>query len=437
MRSTELSNQRLTRRGLLMATGSTLAAAGLPGCATTTSPGGTRPTYPRLREVMAAQVTPDKLPGAVWLVAQGDHVVVDTAGVSAIGGSTPMSRDTIFRITSMTKPVTAAAVMMLIEDGKLTLDAPVEKWLPELANRRVLRRLDGPIDDTVPANRPITVRDLLTFTLGFGILFDDKPPIQRAIADLKLFTAEPVPMTPHAPDEWMARFATLPLMHQPGERWMYNTGSLLQGVLVRRASGQPFDVFVSERILGPLGMRDTGFHVPADKLGRFAGCGAFMHPQKGVIRMDADGAQSAYARPPVFPSGAAGLVSTVDDYLAFARMLLAGGTHAGKRLLRTESVAEMTRDQLTAAQKAASASTFFPGFFATHGWGYGLAPITAADPVSPTPGRYGWDGGFGTSWINDARRGLVSIVMTQSSGFMFNGALEQFWRTLYQELPRA
>jgi len=200
-------------------------------------------------------------------------VVVDTVGVAAIGGEAPMRRDTIFRIASMTKVVTATAVMMLVEEGKLALDAPAERWLPELANRRVLRRVGGPLDDTVPADRAITVRDLLTFTLGFGMSFDETSPIERAIAELQLVNGQPVPMTPHAPDEWMARFGTLPLMHQPGERWMYNTGSLLQGVLVRRASGQDFDAFVRERIFAPLGMHDTGFFVPPHKLDRFAGCG--------------------------------------------------------------------------------------------------------------------------------------------------------------------
>jgi CubicO group peptidase (beta-lactamase class C family) len=436
MRAPIFSLPKMTRRQLVMGSGSTLAAAGLPGCATMSAT-STRLALPRLRELMAAQVAPDKLPGAVWLVAQGDHVIVDTVGVAAIGGTVPMARDTIFRLASMTKAVTAAAVMMLVEEGKLTLDAPAQRWLPELANRRVLRKIDGPLEDTVPANRPITVRDLLTFTLGFGLLFDNKTPIARAIDKLQLVNGQPVPMTPHAPDEWMARFATLPLMHQPGERWMYNTGSLLQGVLIARASGQTFESFVRDRIVAPLGMRDTDFYVPADKLGRFAGCGAFTDPQKGATRMDADGAQSAYASSPVFPSGAAGLVSTVDDYLAFARMLLAGGTHQGRRLLSAESVRDMTRDHLTAQQKAASAATFFPGFFATHGWGYGVAVTTAPDPVSPIPGRYGWDGGFGTSFTNDPGRNLVAIVMTQSSDFLFNGALDKFWRTLYQELPRA
>ncbi len=430
MTSPETTTSGMSRRSFLVGSNCALAAVGLHGCASAPAP---RPqqAFPRLHELMEARVAPSKLPGAVWLVAHGEDVAVDAVGVSAVGGTTPMRRDTIFRIASMTKPVTAAAVMMLVEEGKLALDAPAERWLPELANRRVLRRLDGPLDDTVAAARPITVRDLLTFTLGFGILFDEKMPIQRKLDELKMVNAQPVPMTPHAPDAWMARFGTLPLMHQPGERWMYNTGSLLQGVLVRRASGQNFDAFVRARIFVPLGMKDTGFHVPAEKLDRYAGCGVFTDPQGQTHRMDADGAQSAYATPPVFPSGAAGLVSTVDDYLAFARMLLGGGVYRGQRLLSAESVREMTRDQLTAEQKAASASSFFPGFFETHGWGYGLAVTTRPDPVSPVPGRYGWDGGFGTSWINDPARNLVAIVMTQASDFLFDGSLDKFWRTLY------
>ena len=177
-----------------------------------------------------------------------------------MGGVIPMGRDTIFRIASMTKALTATAVMILIEEGKLALDSSAERWLPEIANRRVLRRIDGPLDDTVAAHRAITVRDLLAFTLGFGLLFDDALPIQREIDRMKLVNGPPVPMTPHAPDEWMRLFGTLPLMHQPGEGWMYNTGSLLQGVLIARASGRRFDAFLRERIIEPLGMRDTDFY---------------------------------------------------------------------------------------------------------------------------------------------------------------------------------
>jgi CubicO group peptidase (beta-lactamase class C family) len=383
-----------------------------------------------VHDLMAAQVARNQFPGAVWLLARGGDIVVDAIGVTAIGGATPMRRDTIFRIASMTKAVTATAVMMLVEEGKLALEAPAQRWLPEIADRRVLRRLDGPLDDTVPARRAITVRDLLTFTLGFGVVFDGAPPIQRAIDELELVNGQPVPMTPHAPDEWMRRFGTLPLMHQPGEAWMYNTGSLLQGVLIDRASGRPFDAFVRERILEPLGMRDTGFFVPAEKLERFAGCGQFTDRRSGTVsRMDRDGAQSAYASLPVFASGAAGLVSTVDDYLAFARMLLAGGMHDGHRLLSARSVREMTTDQLTPEQKARG--QFFPNFFDTHGWGYGVGVSTAPDAISRVPGRYGWDGGFGTSWINDPSRDLIAIVMTQSSDFLFSGALDAFWRSVY------
>jgi CubicO group peptidase (beta-lactamase class C family) len=379
---------------------------------------------------MAALVAQDRFPGAVWLLALGDEVAVDAAGVTAIGGRAPMRRDTIFRIASMTKAVTTTAVLMLAEEGKLALDAPAERWLPEIANRRVLRRLDGPLDQTVPAARAVTVRDLLTFTLGFGVLFDDTLPIQRAIDQLQLVNGRPVPMTPHPPDEWMRRFGTLPLMHQPGERWMYNTGSLLQSVLVRRAAGQPFEAFVRERITTPLGMRDTDFFVPPSKVDRFAGCGFFTDSQSGTkTRMDQDGAASAYASPPVFPSGAGGLVSTVDDYLAFARMLLNEGVHQSRRLLSVASVRDMTADHITSEQKAAS--PFFPGFWDKHGWGYGVRISTAPDAISPMPGRYGWDGGFGTSWINDPGRRLVGIVMTQSSDFLFSDALEAFWRGVY------
>ena len=422
----------MKRRDFLLASGASIAAVAAGG-GTCAKSRRMQMNIAPLRELMAARVAKTEFPGAVWLVAHGDDVAVDTVGVTAIDGSTPMRRDTIFRIASMTKAVTATAVMMLVEEGKLTLDAPAERWLPELANRRVLRRIDGPIDDTVPARRAITVRDLLTFTLGFGLLFDNTLPIQRAIDALQLVNGPPVPMTPHAPDEWMRRFGTLPLMHQPGEQWMYNTGSLLQGVLIRRVAGQPFETFLQERITEPLEMHDTAFFVPAAKLDRFAGCGNFTDPQSGTkSRMDRDGADSAYASPPVFPSGSAGLVSTVDDYLTFARMLLNGGTHKGRRLLSAESVRAMATDHLTPEQK--SASSFFPGFFDTHGWGYGVAISTAPDAVTRTPGRYGWDGGFGTSWFNDPGRNLIAIVMTQSPGFLFSGGRDAFFRGVYDAI---
>jgi CubicO group peptidase (beta-lactamase class C family) len=421
----------LTKREFLLTSAGALAAWCLPRCATT-RPRAPRRNFSAIHDRFAALVQQGALPGAVWLTAQGNDVTADAVGVSTIGGRMPMRRDTIFRIASMTKPITAAGVMMLVEEGRLELNVPAERWLPELANRRVLKRLDGPLDETVPAVRPITVRDLMTFTLGFGILFDPTPPIQRTVEELQLAMGPPVPMTPHSPDEWMRRFGTLPLMHQPGEKWMYNTGSLLQGVLVARVAGRSLDSFLRERIFEPLGMKDTGFHVPSEKLDRFAGCGYFTDPNGKKLQMDRDGAESAYSAPPVFPSGAGGLVSTADDFLAFARVLLNGGAHHGKRILSERSVREMTTDHLTPSQKAAS--SFFPGFFDTNGWGYGLSVSTAPDAISQTPSRYGWFGGFGTAWINDPKHGLVGVILTQSPDFLFSGALESVWRAVYQAL---
>ncbi len=226
----------------------------------------------RLRDVMSGYVERGKVPGVVALVSRHGEVHVEAIGAKSAGGGDPVRRDTIFRIASMTKPITAAAAMILVEECRLRLDDPVDRLLPELADRRVLRRLDGPLDDTEPARRPITLRDLLTFRMGFGILMapPGSYPIQRAASELDLGQGMPQPQTPPAPDEWIRRFGTLPLMHQPGEKWVYNTGSDVLGVLIARASGQPFERFLRERLFEPLGMRDTAFSVPPASLDRFA-----------------------------------------------------------------------------------------------------------------------------------------------------------------------
>src|SRR3989441_76865 len=226
----------------------------------------------RLHEAMAARVAKGELPGIVMLVARNKDVHVDTIGVMAFGSAEPMRRDAIFRITSMTKPILATATMMLVDDGKLALEEPVDRLLPELAERRVLKRIDGPLDDTVPARRSITVRDLLTFRMGHGLImeptFDPPYPIVIAAKDLDLVMGPPDPRTPHDPDEWIKRFGTLPLEYEPGERWQYNTGSLVLSVLVARASGQHLADFMRSRIFDPLGMRDTGFSIRAEQTGR-------------------------------------------------------------------------------------------------------------------------------------------------------------------------
>ena len=383
----------------------------------------------RMHDVMAGYVERGEVPGIVTAVCRRGEVHVDAIGAKAKGGD-PIQRDTIFRITSMTKPITAAAAMILVEECKLRLDEPVDGLLPELAGRRVLTRIDASLDDTVPANRPITLRDLLTFRMGFGHVSGppDASPIQRAVKEQEIMSlGPPKPATPHAPDEWMRRFGALPLMFQPGERWAYNTGSYVLSVLIARAVGQPFETFLRERIFEPLGMKDTAFSVPEDKLDRFAtSYWTDLELLDGVR-------DSQWARPPVFPDGAAGLVSTIDDYLAFGRMMLDKGRHGSVRILSRPSVEAMTTDQLTAEQKAVSG--FFPGYWDNLGWGFGMAIVTKRDGVAAVPGRYGWDGGYGTSWSSDPREDMVAVLMTQRAGFpLFSKVHLDFWTSVYQAI---
>src|SRR5712691_10187377 len=238
----------------------------------------------RMHDVMAGYVERGEVPGLVTLVSRRGEVHVDAIGMKAVAGLDPIRRDTIFRISSMTKPITAAATMILVEECKVRLDEPVDRWLPERADRKVLKRLDGPLDDTLPANRPITVRDLLTFRMGFGQMMapPDAYPILKAASEQQIGMGPPSPSTLPAPDEWMRRLGQLPLMRQPGEKWMYNTGSDVLGVLIARASGQTLETFLRERIFEPLGMPDTGFSVPAAGLDRLA-TGYWSNPETGAL----------------------------------------------------------------------------------------------------------------------------------------------------------
>ncbi len=379
-----------------------------------------------LHQAMAARVANGELPGMVTLIAHGDDVQVDAIGTMAFGGDDPMRRDTIFRIASLTKPILATATMMLVEDGRLALDEPVDRLAPELANRRVLTRIDGPLDETVAANRPITVEDLLTFRMGYGMVFEptfDPPyPINIAANQLQLVMGPPDPRTRHHPDEWLRLFGTLPLMYQPGERWQYNAGALVLSVLAARAAGQSLEELFRTRIFEPLGMTDTGFWMPAEHTGRLPSY-YMTNFQTGKLELQTLSPASEWTRPPVFPAGTAGLLSTVDDYLAFARLLLDQGVHtdSGARLLSERSVELMTTNHLTPEQMAGSGPVL-----GGRGWGYGMAVVTEPDEVSPVPGRYGWEGGYGTTWFNDPNQNLVAIAMTQTSDFMFNGGMAEF-----------
>jgi CubicO group peptidase (beta-lactamase class C family) len=383
----------------------------------------------RMHDVMSGYVERDDLPGIVTLVSRRGEVHVDTIGRQALGGD-PMRRDTIFRISSMTKPVAAVAAMILVEECRLRLDEPVDRFLPELADRTVLKRLDGPLDETVPAERSITLRDLLTLRLGFGfVMAPEATPIEEAESAQGLMTlGPPKPQTPPDPDEWLRRFATLPLMHQPGERWMYPTGFSLLGVLIARAAGQPLETFLRERIFAPLGMKDTGFSVPAVNLDRLA-TSYWIGPDSGALDRYDGVDDSQWSSPPAFPDAAGGLVSTVDDYLAFGAMLLNNGKHGRERILSRPAVEAMTTDQLTPAQQASA------GFFLgeNRGWGFGVSIITRRTDVAAVPGRFGWDGGLGTSWYADPSEGMTAILMTQVLGFP-SGIDGDFWTSIYQAI---
>ena len=387
----------------------------------------------RMVDVMRGHVERGEMAGAVTLLCRHDEVHVEAIGARDLATAAPMQRDTIFRIASMTKPITAAAAVILVEEAKLRLDEPVERWLPELADRRVLRGIESPLDDTVPANRPITLRDLLTFRLGFGavMVFPDVYPIQKAMAEAGLAPG-PKPLA-FPPDEFMARVGRLPLMHQPGEQWMYHTGSDILGVMIARAAGMSLGDFLEERIFAPLGMKDTGFCVPEAKLDRLATCYQ-SDAATGRLAVFDEARGGLWSRPPVFESGGGGLVSTADDYLAFGRMLLRYGRHGADRILSRPAVELMTTDQLTPEQKAAS--PFVPGFWDTRGWGLGVSVITRRAGVGMSPGSFGWDGGFSTSGYSDPHEDMVGILlvqrmMTGPSGFDFH---KDFWTLAYQAI---
>ncbi|MFI5629415.1 serine hydrolase domain-containing protein [Streptomyces sp. NPDC051664] len=373
-----------------------------------------------LHEILDAHVSKGPVPGAVGLVARGDRTEVRAAGSADVEGTAPMARDSIFRIASMTKPIVAAAVMVLVEEGRIALDEPVGRWLPELASPKVLRTPSGPLDEVVPATRPITVFDLLTFRAGYGFPSDfTLPGVAPLFSELK---QGPEPADVPAPDEWMATLSRIPLLNQPGEAWLYNTCSDIQGVLIARVSGRSLPEFLDERLFEPLGMVDTGFAVPAAKLDRFTSLYR-IDPNGDPQLVDAPGGQ--WSSVPAFPSGAGGLVSTLDDWLAFARMMLADGTFGGRRLLSPASVRRMTTDHLTLAQREAS-GLFIEG----QGWGFGgSVDVGTAEPWN-VPGRYGWVGGTGTTGHLVPSTGTVTIMLSQleMTGPKPPALMQDFWR---------
>ncbi len=385
----------------------------------------------RVRDVLGRQVDAGSVPGAVAVIARHGEVHIEAMGNLAFEGAgsrTPMAADTICRMGSMTKPIAAACAMTLVEDSTLRLDDPVDELLPELADMTVLLDPNGPLDDAVPANRPITLRDLLTYTLGTGMVLAEPGTAPIADALNALQREEPEP----PPDEWTRRLGALPLVYQPGERWMYETAANVTVVLIARATGMSFGDALRERICEPLGMKDTAFSVGSESIGRLAT--AYQRDDAtGKLVVD-DGPDGYWSKPPAFESGGGGLVSTAADYLAFASALLAGGTHHGERVLSRPSVTLMTSDHLTTAQKAASG--FWPGYFDNIGWGFGMSVRTRRTHLGPSVGSYGWSGYYGSVWSNDPAEDMKTICIMQRAhaGDQRLPMWLDFWTAVYQAI---
>ncbi|MGH7920677.1 MAG: serine hydrolase domain-containing protein [Candidatus Dormibacteraceae bacterium] len=356
----------------------------------------------RLHEVMRRHVDSGYLPGLVGLVSRHGEVHVEALGTVALGEDRPVRRDTIFRIASTTKPITAAAVLMLIEDCRVRLDDPLTELLPELAQASVLRDPAGPLDDVVPAQRPITTRDLLTFGCGYGFDFAHwQSPLMARMQELQVAPG-PNPYQVD-PEEWLRRLGSLPLGHQPGAGWMYNHGLDLAGIVVARVAGTSLGEFLAQRVFQPLGMVDTGFFVPEGKLDRL---GPQYGPVPGKPQLAVtDEVRGRFSRPPVFEMGAGGLVSTADDLHAFHRMLLDGGRAGGRRLLSRSAVELMQTNQLSPAQ----GSPLGPDL----GWAYGASVELRKTGVGSSAGRYGWTGGSGSAVYADPKEDSIDILLTQ------------------------
>jgi len=351
---------------------------------------------------------------------KGEIAQLNIIGRRDIENDLPMERDTLFRIASMTKPVTSAAAMMLWEEGKFQLDDPITKWAPEFADMRVLKSAEGPLDETSPAPRAITMEDLFTHRSGLAYGFSSMGPVaheyQRVLGD--------VLNNDMSPDAWMRALATLPLLYAPGQRFHYSHSTDVLGYIVGRIAGKPFRQFLVERILEPLGMKDTDFYVPLEKRKRAA----------VVYRQDQKTGKlnplpfKQYDTPPAFCGGGGGLISTVDDYLQFARMMINEGELDGRRYLKAETIRLMCANRLTPEQRAIPFLGAIP-MWSGMGFGLGVSVITDPDKLGflgmGGVGAFGWPGAFGTWWQADPANEMILIYLVQNSIPLEPGAIAQ------------
>jgi CubicO group peptidase (beta-lactamase class C family) len=360
-----------------------------------------------VRPALQRFVDSGELAGIVTLTSlHGEIVQAEAIGWSDIETDTPMRSDTLFRIASMTKPITSVAALMLIEEGKLALADPISRWIPELANPRVLRDAAGPLEDTVPAERAITIEDLLTHRSGIGYAFFSEGPLEQAY---ERTLGDPA-MNRLTPDQWLTALGTLPLAYQPGERFHYGHSSDVLGFLIGRVEGMPLRQVLQERIFAPLGMVDTDFWLPYEKRGRLAGLYRYDEYAGKLAKVEVD----MYDAPPAYTPGGGGLISSAADYHRFARMLLGGGAVDGIRLLQPETVRLMRTNRLTDAQRRIP----FAGMPLWQKNGFGLGVSIAEDPIDNlyacgAPGSMTWPGIYGTWWQADPVHDLIMIYLVQ------------------------
>ncbi len=360
-----------------------------------------------VRPALEAFVERGELAGIVTLASRGGEIVqAEAIGWSDIETKAPMRSDTLFRIASMTKPITSVAALMLMEEGKIALSDPIARWTPELADLRVLHNATGPLDDTAPARRAITVEDLLTHRSGIAYAPFSEGPLKQAYEQA---LGDPG-MNRLTVDAWLAALGTLPLAYQPGERFHYGHSTDVLGFLIGRVEGKPFRQVLQERIFTPLGMADTDFWLPRDRRSRLASLYAYDEAARGLAKVEPE----MYDEPPAYTPGGGGLISSAADYHRFARMLLGEGALDGVRLLRPETVRLMQTNRLTDAQRDVP----FAGMPLWRKSGFGLGLSIAEDLIDNpyacgAPGSITWPGIFGTWWQADPANDLVMIYLIQ------------------------
>jgi len=362
----------------------------------------------RIRRSLNTYIEDGMIAGAVALVCRRGQIALHEAfGFSDRERQQPMAQNSLFRIASMTKPVTSVAALMLIEDGALRLDDPIERWLPEFSDMRVALAPFVDLGATEPATARITVRNLLLHRAGLAYPVTASGALEQALRE---FNSDVLPAV--APDRWIETLGRLPLCAQPGERWHYGFATDLLGMLIGRVAGCAFPDFLREKIFAPLEMHDTAFWVAPDDAQRLATPYVF-DPASGQTVVYGREDARRWLDPESFPSGGAGLVSTASDYLNFARMLAGFGVWKGRRLLGRKSVELMVMDHLTAEERARP----FLGqpYWKDQGFGFGVSVVD--NPVHSqslsSPGTIAWPGAFGCSWLLDYREDLIAILMLQ------------------------